>query len=83
MSGEHHLSLPPSLLPQVLFDHNGCLKKYGSVMEVLQEFYEVRLDMYRRRKDYLEGHLAAESAKLDSQARFIVEKIEGKVVIGE
>ena len=27
---------------QVLFDHNGCLKKYNTVMEVLHEFYEVR-----------------------------------------
>ena len=26
---------------QVLFDHNGCLKKYNTVMEILQEFYEV------------------------------------------
>ena len=68
---------------QVLFDHNGCLKKYSGVTEILQEFYEVRLDIYRKRKEWLEGQLEAESAKLDNQARFIMEKIEGKVVIGE
>ena len=45
--------------------------------------FQVRLDIYRKRKIYMEGMLAAESAKLDSQARFIVEKIEGKIVIGE
>ena len=44
---------------------------------------QVRLDMYRKRKAYLEGILAAESAKLESQARFIVEIIEGKLVIGK
>jgi DNA topoisomerase-2 len=66
----------------VLFDHDGCLKKYTTVMEILQEFYKVRLDMYRKRKIHLEGMLSAESTKLGSQARFIVEKIDGTVVIG-
>ena len=73
----------PSDLSQVLFDHNGCLKKYNTVTEILQEFYDVRLDTYRKRKEWLEGQLAAESARLDNQARFIMEKIEGKVVIGK
>ena len=68
---------------QVLFDHDGCLKKYSGVMEVLQEFYEVRLDVYRKRKEWLEGQLEAESSRLNNQARFIMEKIEGKVVVGE
>ena len=34
-------------------------------------------------QDYLEGMLAAESLKLDNQARFILEKIEGTIVIGK
>ena len=67
----------------VLFDHNGCLKKYPGVTEILREFYDVRLDIYRKRKDWLVGQLEAEAAKLTNQARFIMEKIEGKVVIGE
>ena len=67
----------------VLFDHDGCLKKYSGVTEILKEFYEVRLDIYRKRKDWLVGQLEAEAAKLTNQARFIMEKIEGKVVIGE
>lgn len=67
----------------VLFDRDGCLKKYPNVMEILKEFYEVRLELYRKRKDWLVGQLEAEAAKLTNQARFIMEKIEGKVVIGE
>ena len=50
--------------------------------EIIQEFYDVRLDLYRKRKEWLEGQLEAESARLDNQARFIVEKIEGKIIIG-
>ena len=44
---------------------------------------KVRLVMYRKRKAYLEGMLAAESAKLDSQGRFIMEIIDKKLVIGK
>lgn len=65
----------------VLFDHNGCIRRYAKVEEILQEFFEVRLDFYNRRKRYLEGMLSAESLKLDNIARFILEKIEGKIVI--
>lgn len=43
----------------------------------------MRLELYQKRKEYLEGQLSAEAAKLTNQARFILEKIEGKVVIGE
>ncbi len=43
----------------------------------------MRLKLYDRRKEYLVGMLSAEAAKLTNQARFIVEKIEGKVSIGE
>ena len=43
----------------------------------------MRLEMYQKRKDYLEGMLKAESAKLTNQARFVLEKIEGKIKFGE
>ena len=67
----------------MLFDHAGCIRRYDTPEEILREFFDLRLDYYRRRKDYLEGMLAAESLKLDNQARFICEKIEGTIVIGE
>ncbi|XP_003222506.3 DNA topoisomerase 2-alpha [Anolis carolinensis] len=65
----------------VLFDHIGCLKKYETAEDILREFYELRLRYYSLRKDWLVGMLGAESAKLNNQARFILEKIEGKIVI--
>ena len=37
--------------------------------------------MYKKRKAYMEGMLGAESLKLDNVARFIMEKIEGKVKV--
>ena len=67
----------------MLFDSSGCIRKYETVEEILKEFYEFRLDLYSRRKNYLEGLLSAESLKLDNQARFIMEKIEGTITIGK
>ncbi|KAK6327637.1 hypothetical protein J4Q44_G00032820 [Coregonus suidteri] len=65
----------------VLFDHMGCLKRYDSVQDILKEFFELRLHYYKLRKDWLVGSLGAEASKLSNQARFVLEKIEGKITI--
>ena len=67
---------------QVLFDADGCMKKYENELQILHEFHKTRLDMYRKRKDYLERPLTAVSLKLDNQAQFIMEKVNGKIIIG-
>lgn len=63
------------------FDEFGCLKKYESVMTILQDFYTLRMKMYTKRKEYLLGVLNAEAAKLSNQARFIMEKCSGELVV--
>ncbi|OAD58830.1 DNA topoisomerase 2 [Eufriesea mexicana] len=63
------------------FDENLCLQKYDSVLQILRNFYKMRLEMYHKRKEYLEGILQAEASKLTNQARFIVEKCDGTIVI--
>ncbi|XP_007531101.1 DNA topoisomerase 2-alpha [Erinaceus europaeus] len=65
----------------VLFDHVGCLKKYETALDILRDFFELRLKYYGLRKEWLLGMLGAESAKLNNQARFILEKIDGKIII--
>ncbi|XP_078281099.1 DNA topoisomerase 2-alpha [Rhinoraja longicauda] len=75
------LNVPLTCNSMVLFDHVGCLKKYESVQEILKDFFDLRLKYYALRKDWLEGSLGAEYGKLSNQARFILEKIEGKLVI--
>ncbi len=70
-----------SLNNMVLFDAKGVLKRYDSPLEIIKEFYEVRLKYYEKRKQYLENMLGSESAKLDNLARFIMEKIEGKIKV--
>ncbi|XP_041672335.1 DNA topoisomerase 2-alpha [Cheilinus undulatus] len=75
------LQNPLTCNSMVLFDHVGSLRKYESVQDILKEFFELRMKYYRLRKDWLAGMLGAESAKLSNQARFILEKIQGTLVI--
>lgn len=70
-----------SVFIQCAFDENQCLQKYGNVIQILKGFYKVRLETYHKRKDYLEGILEAEASKLSNQARFILEKCDGTIVI--
>lgn len=39
------------------------------------------MKMYQKRKDFLEGQMEAEASKLSNQARFILEKCSGVVVV--
>lgn len=70
-----------SLNSMVMFDHNGVLKRYDNINHILKEFFEVRMGVYVKRKAYLEGMLGAEACKLNNIARFIIEKIEGKIKV--
>ncbi|XP_050533091.1 DNA topoisomerase 2 isoform X2 [Daktulosphaira vitifoliae] len=74
-----HSSL--SLTSMCAFDKDCVLKKYDSSLQIMHEFYSVRLEFYGKRKAYLEGMLGAEAAKLTNQARFIVEKCDGDLRI--
>jgi len=65
----------------VLFDSNGCLRNYSSPLEIMKEFFDLRLKFYGKRKDYLEGMLEAEALKLTNQARFILEKCDGTLTV--
>lgn len=60
----------------------GSLKKYESVQDIFRDFFELRMKYYKLRKEWLTGMLEAESSKLSNQARFILEKIQGTLVIG-
>nr|XP_018912664.1 PREDICTED: DNA topoisomerase 2 isoform X1 [Bemisia tabaci] len=65
----------------VAFDRGNCLKKYDTVMQIMREFFDVRLEFYEKRKAYMEGMLLAEAQRLSDQARFICEKCDGDLRI--
>jgi DNA topoisomerase-2 len=65
----------------VLFDADGCLRKFERVEEIMEEFFRTRRRKYHERKKFLEGILLAQSSRLSNQARFILEKIKGDIVL--
>ena len=67
----------------MLFDASGCLKRYRESTEILKEFYSLRLERYRQRKEWLEGKLQAEADKITQQARFVLEMYNGTIVFRE
>ncbi|KAG0179042.1 DNA topoisomerase 2 [Apophysomyces sp. BC1034] len=64
----------------VCFDKDGKIKKYSSAEEILREFYDLRLDYYQKRKDYLIFVLKDEYERLDNKSRFIELVINNQLV---
>ncbi|EYC08717.1 hypothetical protein Y032_0064g3495 [Ancylostoma ceylanicum] len=65
----------------VLFDASGCLRKFNTPEEICAEFFETRKQKYIERKAFMEGMLRAQSNRLTNQARFILAKIKGEIVM--
>lgn len=65
----------------VAFDPNGKIKKYESPLDMLKDFYYVRLDYYQKRKDYMSKDLQNQLTRLSEQARFIKLIIEKKISV--
>lgn len=65
----------------VCFDHEQKIRRYNSVDEILVEFYELRLDYYVRRKEYLLSQLKRDLEVLDNKVRFILAVINEEIKI--
>ncbi|XP_051156221.1 DNA topoisomerase 2 [Leptopilina boulardi] len=75
------LQTTTSITSMCAFDENQCLQKYDNVLQFMNNFYKVRLEVYHKRKEYLEGALKAEATKISNQCRFIIEKCDGSLVV--
>ena len=62
-----------STTSMVLFDRNGCIKTYETVQDILEEFFQLRVEFYGKRKAYIENMMTAEASKLSNQTRFLSE----------
>jgi DNA topoisomerase-2 len=68
-----------SLRNMHLFDADEQLKKYDSISQIIDDYYEKRLTMYQDRKDYLVEALTAELLLLSNKARYIKENLDGTI----
>lgn len=62
-----------------MFDSNIRLKKYSNVREIIDEFYHVRLGVYKKRKSYMLNQLQQKLLKLSNKAKYIQENLNGTV----
>lgn len=64
-----------------LFDEDNKMTKYESAEQILEKFFHLRLQCYKKRKEkYLEIY-QSELVKLDNQVRFILGVVEGEIVV--
>lgn len=64
-----------------LFDRDGKIKRYADTTEIIDDYYEVRLEYYDKRKEYLLQKLSEKKLWFDNVIRFIRLVISGKIVI--
>ena len=65
----------------VAFNSHKKIVKYKSINTILDEFCELRLDFYDKRKTYLLDKLTQEIDVLSIKIRFINEFIDNKIII--
>ena len=64
-----------------LYDKDNNIKKYESNNDILKEWYEFRLSMYVKRKEYIIGKLTKELNILKYKAMFIEYVLDDKIII--
>ena len=62
-----------------MFNRNIQLHKYHSVQDIIEDYYEVRMDMYAKRKAAQVASLERKVKELSNRARFITEVVAGKI----
>jgi DNA topoisomerase-2 len=62
-----------------MFDSNIKLHKYNNVEEIIEDFYNIRLSTYQKRKDYLVADMEKKLVKLSNRARYIQETLAGNI----
>jgi DNA topoisomerase-2 len=65
----------------VCFDANGRIKRFASPEKIIEDFYDVRLEYYQKRKDGLTEQLNQEWSRLDNRCRFITEIVNGTLTV--
>ena len=59
------------------FDPSSRIRRYDGPGGVLRDFFPVRLELYRRRREWLKARYTASSRRLSNRARFVGEVASG------
>lgn len=63
----------------VAFNETGQLKLYSTPEEITESFFNVRMDMYHRRKQSLEASMEADLELLENKTRFILAVVNNEI----
>ena len=64
-----------------LFDRFGTINKYNSVLDIINEYYNVRLEFYEKRKAYQLELLEYQLKLISYKVKFILMIIDKKLVV--
>lgn len=64
-----------------LFDINGKIKKYENQYQIIDEYFDVRLNYYNQRKTYLINKLTSKKYYFDNVIKFITMVVNKKLII--
>jgi len=76
---QFHLFTTNTTTNMHLFDANDKLKKYSNVVEIIDDYFVTRLQLYQTRKDYIISTLKKELLYLTNKARYIKENLDGSI----
>lgn len=62
-----------------LFDANDKLKKYASVVQIIDDYFDTRLQLFQVRKNYLIDALTKELSLLSNKSKYIKENLDGTI----
>jgi DNA topoisomerase-2 len=72
-----------SVSNMVCFDADGKIKKYKSPEAILEDFYDVRMDYYHKRKETMLQEMGDVLDRLTNQARFVLAIISEELKISK
>ena len=64
-----------------LYNKNGAIQKYDTIEQIMDEYFDVRLDLYQKRKDYLLNELENQLKLISWKVKFILLIVEKKLEI--
>ena len=77
------LSVNFNISNMYLYNPLNHLHKYNDVSDIIDEYYDFRLNMYAKRKDYMIQLLANELKILKYKVKFIKDVIDEKIIIAK
>ncbi len=67
----------------VLFNRDGMLQKFNTIMDIVNEWCPTRLEYYVKRRDYIMGRIKDDLSLESNKMRFIKEVMDGKIVLNQ